>query len=65
MLFWYGSRLVYAADAEAVDRLGRSAVVETYRTIAEDAHLGGGRVQAVLRMRPRMRDRIDRLREDS
>ena len=65
VLLWIGSRLVYAADAETAALLGSGTVVWTYRTIAEDAALDGGRLQAFLRMRPRMQDRIQRLADAS
>ena len=60
---WLGQRLIYRADAEAVDRTNREAVLETLQTTAA---LGAsptlGRVAALRRMEPPLARRVDRLR---
>ncbi|WP_123535115.1 M48 family metalloprotease [Halosimplex salinum] len=62
---WAGQRLVYRADAAAVQRTSRDAVEAAIRRYADlnDAPLERGRVAALRRMEPSLSDRIDRLRD--
>jgi len=60
---WAGQRLVYRADADAVGRTSRDAVLETLKTAAAiGASPTLGRIAALRRMEPPLARRVDRLR---
>lgn len=65
-LLWYGTRVNYAADADAAAATSVNTTTEFYRSLADDYGLSldaGGRIRNFLRMRPSIRQRIERLEE--
>ncbi|WP_135805861.1 M48 family metalloprotease [Halorussus marinus] len=58
-----GKRLVFAADDDAVDRVGAETYAEALEAIADEHRLSyeSGRLAALVAMRPPLGDRLDRL----